>query len=88
MITRIFLFLSFSVTYSRNSSWIFFCEEDTRIQIVQLLETLRRYDPSKVNTTSSIFFFCMEKVLKGSLILIKRFFSLIKTLNLKLRRTK
>uniref|UniRef100_A0AAA9S114 Beta 3-glucosyltransferase n=1 Tax=Bos taurus TaxID=9913 RepID=A0AAA9S114_BOVIN len=37
----------FSVTYSRNSSWIFFCEEDTRIQIVQLLETLRRYDPSK-----------------------------------------
>ena len=30
-------------------------EEETRIQIVQLLETLRRYDPSKVNTTSSIF---------------------------------
>ena len=55
MITRIFLFLSFSVMYSRNSSWIFFCEEETRIQIVQLLETLRRYDPSKVNTTSSIF---------------------------------
>uniref|UniRef100_A0AC11EN74 Beta 3-glucosyltransferase n=1 Tax=Ovis aries TaxID=9940 RepID=A0AC11EN74_SHEEP len=37
----------FSVMYSRNSSWIFFCEEETRIQIVQLLETLRRYDPSK-----------------------------------------
>ncbi|XP_047717786.1 beta-1,3-glucosyltransferase isoform X3 [Prionailurus viverrinus] len=37
----------FSVTYSRNSSWIFFCEEETRIQIPELLETLRRYDPSK-----------------------------------------
>ncbi|XP_055100349.2 beta-1,3-glucosyltransferase isoform X1 [Symphalangus syndactylus] len=37
----------FSVTYSRNSSWIFFCEEETRIQIPKLLETLRRYDPSK-----------------------------------------
>ncbi|XP_077830291.1 beta-1,3-glucosyltransferase isoform X2 [Macaca mulatta] len=37
----------FSVTYSRNSSWIFFCEEETRIQIPKLLETLSRYDPSK-----------------------------------------
>ncbi|XP_015445760.1 beta-1,3-glucosyltransferase isoform X2 [Pteropus alecto] len=37
----------FSVTYSRNSSWIFFCEEETRIQVPKLLETLRRYDPSK-----------------------------------------
>ncbi|XP_006879696.1 PREDICTED: beta-1,3-glucosyltransferase [Elephantulus edwardii] len=37
----------FSVTYSRNSSWIFFCEEETRIQIPKLLEMLRRYDPSK-----------------------------------------
>lgn len=37
----------FSVTYSKNSAWIFFCEEETRIQIPRLLETLRRYDPSK-----------------------------------------
>ncbi|KAM7116084.1 beta-1,3-glucosyltransferase isoform 2-T2 [Molossus nigricans] len=37
----------FSVTYNRNSSWIFFCEEETRIQVPELLETLRRYDPSK-----------------------------------------
>ncbi|XP_021566568.1 beta-1,3-glucosyltransferase [Carlito syrichta] len=37
----------FSITYSRNSSWIFFCEEETRIEIPKLLETLRRYDPSK-----------------------------------------
>ncbi|XP_054978743.1 beta-1,3-glucosyltransferase isoform X2 [Sorex araneus] len=37
----------FSATYSRNSSWIFFCEEETRIKIPELLETLRRYDPSK-----------------------------------------
>ncbi|KAJ6662329.1 hypothetical protein lerEdw1_012493 [Lerista edwardsae] len=37
----------FSVTYSGNSSWIFFCEEDTRIHVVKLLETLRRYDKSK-----------------------------------------
>uniref|UniRef100_A0A8D0U3X0 Beta-1,3-glucosyltransferase n=1 Tax=Sus scrofa TaxID=9823 RepID=A0A8D0U3X0_PIG len=37
----------FSVTYSRNSSWIFFCDEETRIQMPQLLETLRSYDPSK-----------------------------------------
>ncbi|XP_078231375.1 beta-1,3-glucosyltransferase isoform X5 [Callithrix jacchus] len=37
----------FSVTYSRNSSWIFFCEEETRIQVPKLLETLRRYDSSK-----------------------------------------
>ncbi|XP_066225401.1 beta-1,3-glucosyltransferase isoform X4 [Saccopteryx leptura] len=41
------LFPHFSVTYSRNSSWIFFCEEETRIQVPELLETLRRYDPSK-----------------------------------------
>ncbi|XP_061484443.1 beta-1,3-glucosyltransferase isoform X1 [Rhineura floridana] len=37
----------FSVTYSRNSSWFFFCDEDTRIHIVKLLKTLRRYDKSK-----------------------------------------
>ncbi|XP_062830770.1 beta-1,3-glucosyltransferase isoform X1 [Anolis carolinensis] len=37
----------FSVTYSRNSSWIFFCEEDTRIHIIKLLKTLGRYDKSK-----------------------------------------
>ncbi|XP_048197510.1 beta-1,3-glucosyltransferase isoform X1 [Perognathus longimembris pacificus] len=37
----------FSVTYSRNSSWIFFCEEDTRIQIPKLLKILRKYDWSK-----------------------------------------
>ncbi|KAM8802572.1 beta-1,3-glucosyltransferase isoform 3-T3 [Rhynchonycteris naso] len=41
------LFPHFSVTYSGNSSWIFFCEEETRIQVPELLETLRRYDPSK-----------------------------------------
>ncbi|KAJ7415060.1 Beta-1,3-glucosyltransferase [Willisornis vidua] len=33
--------------YSRNSSWIFFCEEDTRIQVVKLLEVLGRFDSSK-----------------------------------------
>ncbi|XP_006832099.1 PREDICTED: beta-1,3-glucosyltransferase [Chrysochloris asiatica] len=37
----------FSVTYGRNSSWIFFCEEETRIRIPKLLETLRRHDPAK-----------------------------------------
>ncbi|XP_019385658.1 PREDICTED: beta-1,3-glucosyltransferase isoform X3 [Crocodylus porosus] len=37
----------FSATYGRNSSWIFFCEEDTRIQILKLLETLGRFDKSK-----------------------------------------
>ncbi|XP_020146038.2 beta-1,3-glucosyltransferase isoform X2 [Microcebus murinus] len=37
----------FSVTYSRNSSWIFFFEEETRIRIPKLLETFSRYDPSK-----------------------------------------
>lgn len=41
-------FVSFSVAYGRNSSWIFFCEEDTRIQVVKLLEILRRFDTSKV----------------------------------------
>ncbi|XP_058132973.1 beta-1,3-glucosyltransferase isoform X2 [Dasypus novemcinctus] len=41
------LLLHFSLTYSRNSSWIFFCEEETRIRIPKLLEVLRRYDPSK-----------------------------------------
>ncbi|KAM4790220.1 beta-1,3-glucosyltransferase isoform 1-T1 [Cyanocitta cristata] len=41
------LMRDFSVTYGRNSSWIFFCEEDTRIQVVKLLETLRRFDKSK-----------------------------------------
>uniref|UniRef100_A0A8C8SPF5 Beta 3-glucosyltransferase n=1 Tax=Pelusios castaneus TaxID=367368 RepID=A0A8C8SPF5_9SAUR len=37
----------FSASYGKNSSWIFFCEEDTRIQIVKLLETLRRFDKSE-----------------------------------------
>ncbi|XP_076417335.1 beta-1,3-glucosyltransferase isoform X1 [Peromyscus maniculatus bairdii] len=37
----------FSVTYSKNSAWIFFCEEETRIQIRRLLEALKQYDPSK-----------------------------------------
>ncbi|KAL9866457.1 beta-1,3-glucosyltransferase isoform 4-T4 [Geothlypis trichas] len=41
------LMTDFSVTYGRNSSWIFFCEEDTRIQVVKLVETLRRFDKSK-----------------------------------------
>ncbi|XP_062423130.1 beta-1,3-glucosyltransferase isoform X3 [Rhea pennata] len=41
------LMRDFSVTYGRNSSWIFFCEEDTRVQVVKLLETLRRFDKSK-----------------------------------------
>lgn len=44
--------ISFSVTYSKNSAWIFFCEEETRLQIPRLLDTLRRYDPSKVCMTS------------------------------------
>ncbi|RMC07236.1 hypothetical protein DUI87_16693 [Hirundo rustica rustica] len=41
------LMTDFSVTYGRNTSWMFFCEEDTRIQVVKLLETLRRFDKSK-----------------------------------------
>ncbi|NXH08596.1 B3GLT glucosyltransferase, partial [Loxia leucoptera] len=41
------LMTDFSVTYGRNSSWIFFCEEDTRIQVIKLVETLRRFDKSK-----------------------------------------
>ncbi|KAF7250928.1 Beta-1,3-glucosyltransferase [Varanus komodoensis] len=41
------LMQEFSLAYSRNSSWIFFCEEDTRIHIVKLLKALRRYDKSK-----------------------------------------
>ncbi|XP_046765166.1 beta-1,3-glucosyltransferase isoform X3 [Gallus gallus] len=42
------LMRDFSVAYGRNSSWIFFCEEDTRIQVVKLLEILRRFDTSKI----------------------------------------
>nr|XP_020644255.1 beta-1,3-glucosyltransferase isoform X1 [Pogona vitticeps] len=45
--TILSLMHDFSVAYSRNSSWIFFCEEDTRIHIAKLLKTLRRYDKSK-----------------------------------------
>ncbi|XP_029458512.1 beta-1,3-glucosyltransferase isoform X2 [Rhinatrema bivittatum] len=37
----------FSATYGRNSSWIFFCEEETNIRIPKLLETLTRFDKSK-----------------------------------------
>nr|XP_033805998.1 beta-1,3-glucosyltransferase isoform X1 [Geotrypetes seraphini] len=37
----------FSATYGRNSSWIFFCEEETNIRILKLLETLKRFDKSK-----------------------------------------
>ncbi|XP_028903588.1 beta-1,3-glucosyltransferase isoform X2 [Ornithorhynchus anatinus] len=38
---------NFSAAYGRNSSWIFFCEEETRIHIPKLLETLQRYDQLK-----------------------------------------
>ncbi|XP_006008776.1 beta 3-glucosyltransferase a [Latimeria chalumnae] len=37
----------FSATYGRNSSWIFFCEEETKIQIPKLLESLNRFDKNK-----------------------------------------
>ncbi|RXM95451.1 Beta-1,3-glucosyltransferase [Acipenser ruthenus] len=34
----------FSATYGRNSSWIFFLEEETTLKIPKLLETLSRFD--------------------------------------------
>ncbi|XP_077340223.1 beta-1,3-glucosyltransferase [Lithobates pipiens] len=37
----------FADTYGRNSSWIFFCEEDTSVKVQKVLETLQRYDRSK-----------------------------------------
>ncbi|XP_044140898.1 beta-1,3-glucosyltransferase [Bufo gargarizans] len=37
----------FADNYGRNSSWIFFCEEDTSVSLRKLLETLQRYDKSK-----------------------------------------
>ncbi|KAJ1114110.1 hypothetical protein NDU88_002349 [Pleurodeles waltl] len=37
----------FSTSYGKNSSWIFFCEEDTKINLAKLLHTLERFDKSK-----------------------------------------
>ncbi|KAG8584922.1 hypothetical protein GDO81_004826 [Engystomops pustulosus] len=37
----------FADTYGSNSSWIFFCEEDTSVNLRKLLETLERFDKSK-----------------------------------------
>ncbi|XP_063807832.1 beta-1,3-glucosyltransferase isoform X2 [Pseudophryne corroboree] len=37
----------FADIYARNSSWIFFCEEDTLVRLQKLLETLQRFDKSK-----------------------------------------
>ncbi|XP_053564442.1 beta-1,3-glucosyltransferase [Bombina bombina] len=37
----------FADTYSKNASWIFFCEEDTSVKLQKLLKTLQRFDKSK-----------------------------------------
>uniref|UniRef100_A0A5S6N564 Coiled-coil domain-containing protein 69 n=1 Tax=Xenopus tropicalis TaxID=8364 RepID=A0A5S6N564_XENTR len=37
----------FSDTYGRNSSWIFFCEEETTISLPKLLMTLQKFEKSK-----------------------------------------
>ncbi|XP_075055058.1 beta-1,3-glucosyltransferase isoform X2 [Mixophyes fleayi] len=37
----------FADIYASNSSWIFFCEEDTLVTLQKLLETLQRFDKSK-----------------------------------------
>ncbi|KAM9319851.1 beta-1,3-glucosyltransferase [Gastrophryne carolinensis] len=37
----------FADTYGKNSSWIFFCEEETSVNIQKLVETLQRYNRSK-----------------------------------------
>ncbi|KAM3934753.1 beta-1,3-glucosyltransferase [Leptodactylus fuscus] len=38
----------FADNYGRNSSWIFFCEEDTSVTLSKLMETLQRFDRSKI----------------------------------------
>ncbi|XP_069495846.1 beta-1,3-glucosyltransferase [Ambystoma mexicanum] len=37
----------FSSSYGKNSSWIFFCEEETQINLAKLMQTLGRFDKSK-----------------------------------------
>ncbi|XP_018105740.1 beta-1,3-glucosyltransferase isoform X2 [Xenopus laevis] len=37
----------FADTYGRNSSWIFFCEEETIINLPKLLMTLQKFEKSK-----------------------------------------
>ncbi|KAM4796090.1 beta-1,3-glucosyltransferase [Rhinophrynus dorsalis] len=37
----------FADVYGKNSSWIFFCEEDTIVRLQKLLDTLQRFDKSK-----------------------------------------
>ncbi|XP_073439276.1 beta-1,3-glucosyltransferase isoform X1 [Dendrobates tinctorius] len=37
----------FADNYGKNSSWIFFCEEDTSVSLRKLLETLQRFDNSQ-----------------------------------------
>ncbi|XP_068123138.1 beta-1,3-glucosyltransferase isoform X3 [Hyperolius riggenbachi] len=46
----------FADTYSRNSSWIFFCEEDTSVNVQKLVETLQRYDSSKYHFLGKALF--------------------------------
>ncbi|OCT96040.1 hypothetical protein XELAEV_1801372410mg, partial [Xenopus laevis] len=37
----------FADSYGRNSSWIFFCEEETTINLSKLLMTLQKFQKSK-----------------------------------------
>ncbi|KAM8977621.1 beta-1,3-glucosyltransferase [Pelodytes ibericus] len=37
----------FADAYGTNSSWVFFCEEETTVRLEKLLETLQRFDKTK-----------------------------------------
>lgn len=49
IIVHVLLFFLVSFAQElKDSSWIFICEEETRLSLPRLLDVLRKYDPNKV----------------------------------------
>lgn len=44
----IFFFLHRFVKDFQDSSWVFICEEETRLDLSKLMEVLVKYEPNKV----------------------------------------
>ena len=46
----IIFFFSLAAEYSETHNWIFFCEEDTRIDLKKFIKAKKQFDPQKVST--------------------------------------
>uniref|UniRef100_A0A8C1JDV8 Beta 3-glucosyltransferase a n=1 Tax=Cyprinus carpio TaxID=7962 RepID=A0A8C1JDV8_CYPCA len=53
-----------SSQFGKNSSWIMFLEEDTRVKLQKLHEVLKKFDRRKVRTFHIIRYFCFPHVQK------------------------